>query len=188
MSNTTTIRPTAAEQKTAKLKARFSAHIHEWWPTQDAEFADKDYNFHIEDGPFQLWSCDLSNRRTPISPGGSAPVSASATEHAREDIRGVTLWLLWDRKEVSSYDDEGEAYSDLINGQKALRLDSKLKYYTSPLTVSAILAIILFLLIAALEILRYDVPNQLWSVFTAVVAFYFGRESSRTANDRAIEE
>jgi hypothetical protein len=101
---------------------------------------------------------------------------SSATE-------GPVIWLLWDGSEVMSYqdDEQEDAFIDMINKQKTRRLDSKLKYYTSPLTISAILAIILFLLIAALELLRYDVPNQLWSVFTAVVAFYFGRESARSS-------
>jgi hypothetical protein len=98
------------------------------------------------------------------------------------------LWLLWDKKEVTSYDDEGDAYIDVIIGQKARRLDSKLRYYTSPLTISAVLALILFLLIAAMEMLRYSVPDQLWSVFTAVVAFYFGKESARRSVDSTVDD
>lgn len=188
MTSIETILPTATERKTAKLKLRFAAHIREWWPKQDAEFRDQEYNYHIEDGPFQLWSCELSNRRMRTLPQEVASPSESASTLSADTDKSVTVWLLWDKKEVTSYDDEGEAYTDIINGQKARRLDSKLKYYTSPLTISAILALILFLLIATMEMLRYAVPDQLWSVFTAVVAFYFGKESSRRPMEQTADD
>jgi hypothetical protein len=188
MNSTETVLPTAAERKTAKLKARFAAHIREWWPKQEAEFQDKEYNYHIEDGPFQLWSCELSNRRMRTLPEEVPSPSESPSAPSADTNKSVTVWLLWDKKEVTSYDDEGEAYTDIINGQKVRRLDSKLKYYTSPLTISAILALILFLLIATMEMFRYTVPDQLWSVFTAVVAFYFGKESSRRSTEQAADD
>jgi hypothetical protein len=154
MGSAETVRPTAAELKTANLKARFAAHIREWWPRETSEFKAKDYYFHIEDGPFELWPCVLSNREVQPSSGIVSPPAGEASGSEAKTRSDVTLWLLWDKKEVTSYDDEGDAYIDVINGQKARRLDSKLRYYTSPLTISAVLALILFLLIAAMEMLR----------------------------------
>lgn len=188
MNSTETVQPTSTERKTAKLKERFAAHIREWWPKQDAEFRDKEYNYHIEDGPFQIWSCELSNRRMQTPQQDLSPSPADPGVPSSGSDKSLTLWLLWDKKEVTSYDDEGDAYIDLINGQKTLRLESKMKYYTSPLTISAVLAIILFSLIAVMEMFRYTVPDQLWSVFTAVVAFYFGKESSRRSAEQALDE
>jgi hypothetical protein len=124
-----------------------------------------------------------------VKPESYAPRGEGPTEGATVDQRshgsrtGPIIWFLWDGSEVMSYkdDEQEDAFIDMINTQKARRLDSKLKYYTSPLTISAVLAVILFALIAALELLRYNVPDRLWSVFMAVVAFYFGRESARSA-------
>jgi hypothetical protein len=174
MAGIDTIQPTRTERQTAKLRARLRAHIGDWWPQEHEEFPDKDFNFYIEDHPCQIWSCQLSNRK--------AAAEGQQHDGAR---KGPIIWLLWDGGEVLSYkdDEQEDAFIDMINKQKARRLDSKLKYYTSPLTISAVLAIILFILIAALELLRYVVPDQLWSVFTAVVAFYFGRESARSRTE-----
>jgi hypothetical protein len=61
---------------------------------------------------------------------------------------------------------------------------SKLKYFTSPLAISAALAILLIALIATLELRSGKVPSQLWAVFTAVVAFYFGRGKFQTSGEQ----
>jgi len=78
--------------------------------------------------------------------------------------------------------------------KKERRLEAKLSYWTSSLTVSAILAAFLTLLIAILLFMHHqdskspDVPDQLWTVYTAVVAFYFGRGASgvRTTLDTLV--
>src|SRR5258708_34625116 len=173
MSDSTLVKPTATERETARLRARFHAHIHEWWPRYDADFPRKEFWYHITDAPYELWSCELSkDQLAPAEEPKSAELERSGAEPNRdENANGVTLWLLWDKREVTSYDDEGDAYQELINGQKARRLDSTFRYWTSPLTVSAILAVMLLMLISALEVFRQNFPDQLWSIFTACAAF-----------------
>ena len=187
MASTDKVQPTRAERATAKLKARFNAHIQEWYPRENTAFPDRDYFFHIEDAPYQLWSCRLSNRTARAAEDETPTTTGQQGNAARTE---TTLWLLWDKSEVTSFDEDEveEAFTDLINGQRARRLDSKLKQWTSPLAVSAMLALILCGLITFLEVVKYDVPNQLWSVFTAVVAFYFGRESSHSRAETTTED
>src|ERR1700749_544863 len=94
-----------------------------------------------------------------VKPESYAPRGEGPTEGATVDQRshgsrtGPIIWFHWDGSEAMSYkdDEQEDAFIDMINTQKARRLDSKLKYYTSPLTISAVLAVILFALIAALE-------------------------------------
>jgi hypothetical protein len=52
---------TPTERRTAQLKARFADHSREWWPKQESAFKDREFNFHVQDGRFRLWSCVLSN-------------------------------------------------------------------------------------------------------------------------------
>jgi hypothetical protein len=151
------LRKTTEEKRTALLIRRFRAHINEWYPKYVGYKRD-DFEFYVQDAPFQLWRGDV--------------YEGDGSEHTQ-------FWFLWTGDEVMSFKEQDEAFMEFINGKKARRLDSKLRYYTSPLTISAVLAVLLLLLIAGLEFRGDRVPNQLWSIFTAVVAFYFGRESSR---------
>jgi hypothetical protein len=163
MSNHETIQPTPVERRTLRLKARIESHIREWYPRELEKFPVRELYFIISDHPYELWKCEMS-RQDPA-----------------EDDRPITKWVVWDGKELISYGDDEfiDAYHTLINGQKERRIQNKLRYWTSPLAVSAILALALCVLIAILELAKYQVPDQLWSIFTAVIAFYFGRESSR---------
>lgn len=117
----------------------------------------RDLNFLVEDGDLQLWECTMLSNDTGNS-------------------NELTIFFFWDSEELNSYDNYGSAFSEFVVAQKNLRLESKFKYYTSPLTVSATLALIMLIFIILLLFCNYDVPPQLWSVFTAVIAFYFGKE------------
>jgi hypothetical protein len=172
-----TIPQTKWERHTALVKARFDAFIERNHPEQHAELPVHVYYYQVGDGPYQLWSCHML-------PSGDAGKRSEGSATAGPDI-GLTLWFLWDGREVTSYDekDREEAFIDLIEGQRSRRLGDKFQHYASPLAVSAYLAMALMILIAILEICRYEVPSQLWSVFTAVIAFYFGRESAQRSSE-----
>jgi hypothetical protein len=165
---------TPEERKTARLIKRFRAHIKEWYPHIDC--ADRYlFDFYVEDIPCQIW------RGRPPTPDGSAV--ATSVNFNNSDI-----WFLWTGQEVQSYNRQSEAFVDFINEKKTQRLDSKFKYWTSPLTVSVIIAILLLTLISTLELRNKEVPQQLWSLFTAVVAFYFGRESSKMSENKSPDD
>jgi hypothetical protein len=190
MRDTETVRPTRIERETLRLKARFEAHVREWYPREVKEFPVLDMYFHVSDYPCELWSCELSRRGAPTPHDDAQQVPADASEEREGKMKPITKWLLWDRLEVISYDEDEfqDAYHDFINKQKERRMQNKLRYWTSPLAISAILALSLCLLIAILEVCKYQVPDQLWSIFTAVIAFYFGRESSRKSIESPTEE
>jgi hypothetical protein len=166
MSDHTETKLTPQEQKTARLTQRFDYHIQLWWPKyNDKGIYAREYNFIVDDHPHELWRCDFTK------------VEADETTAPEEG-----LWFLWNGKEVTSYDEVDRAFVDFINEKKEARIKSKLQYITSPLAISAVLALLLGLLICWLMIWRNDVPNQLWTIFTAVIAFYFGRKDTRASS------
>jgi hypothetical protein len=154
------IPPTRSEIATNMLLSRFSEHVRKWYPKFEVP-EHPDYHFEAKDGPFELWSGKFFWKDTSADPGFE------------------TIWLLWNGAQTRSYPSACAAFYRLVEDQKARRTESKVKHFTSPLTVSAILAVLLLVLISLLEFCGKEVPNQLWSVFTAVVAFYFGRESGK---------
>jgi hypothetical protein len=132
-----TVKPTRAERQTTKLRDRLEDHIRKWYSRVVADFPDLDFYFHVADRPYELWTCELSRRSAPPPPVSTPEASAAANEDTvREDTvktetekketekkgKIVTIWLLWDCKEVTSYeeDDLEDAFLDLINGQKAV--------------------------------------------------------------------
>lgn len=157
---------TTEEQKTRRLTQRFDYHMQLWWPKySDKEKFSGEYNFIIGDKPHQLWRCDFEK--------------ANAEEKA---LTGKSLWFLWNGIEITSYDKIDDAVVDFINEKKEARIKSKLQYITSPLAISAVLALLLGLLIFVLMVWRNGVPDQLWTIFTAVIAFYFGRKDIRASS------
>lgn len=172
-----TVLPTRTEVQTNILMRRFRNHVQQWWPRLVDTVEPPDFDFCVEDRPYQIWKGKF------LAPGKGASDQKSLTgkPDSTLDINACYLWFLWDGAEVRSFATSEEAYYDLVQGQKARRLNSKFKYLTSPLTISAVLAVLLLCLIAGLEITHQIVPDQLWSIFTAVVAFYFGRESNKVA-------
>jgi hypothetical protein len=98
------------------------------------------------------------------------------------------LWCLWNRREFVFHETYQRAFIDFTSEIKAKRIEGKFQYFTSPLTISAILAILMLALIVGLLGFRGFVPDQLGSVFTAVVAFYFGRESGVRSAETGVRE
>ncbi len=166
MSDPKNIDLTRAERATAKLRQRFDNHIQLWWQTySDDKKYSREYTFIIADKPHELWRCDFCKVNAEETAGPDKP-----------------LWFLWNKKEVTSYDNLDDAIVDFVTEKKEARIKSKLQYYTSPLAISAILAILLICLIFLLMYRRDAVPAQLWTVFTAVIAFYFGRKDTRASS------
>ena len=155
---------TKYEKQTDLLKRRIHGHIAAWWPKYEKiPTNNREFNYIFSEGEYELVSCEFTDDpMTPIIPLDDSD----------------TLWFLWNNKELTSYDDAEDAFVDLLQSQKEKRLRANLKYYTSPLAVSAGLAFTLVILIAALEYGKTEVPPQLWTVFTAVIAFYFGKGGS----------
>jgi hypothetical protein len=155
---------TLADRRTRQLKERLLEHLTEWWPHENANYPDKDFLFEIEDAPCEIWHCKLTDVKVEGSP------------------KGPTIWFLWNGIEVTSYPDKDKikAFIDLMNFQQLRRSKAAIRRLASPLLVSGALALLLFGLIGTMELGSYTVPPQLWSVFTAVVAFYFGRENSQS--------
>jgi hypothetical protein len=171
------------------LEADFALILRIGGPRRARIFLTRNSFFHTEDRPCQLWSCHLSKpvdgrdriAEADCNGGEHSQGGGKAQREYNESVKnGLKLWLLWNGNEVWSYKegDQERAYIDLINARKDRRFGAIVRYWTSPLTVSALLALILFLLIFILELSRFPVPSELWSIFTAVVAFYFGRESA----------
>lgn len=146
----------ASERETKMIKERIDEHVEEWWPDIIAPeiLNRRDLRFIISDGDHALWFCTFSYNNEGAS---------------RE------LYFLWNGHEITSYENEQEAFCDFIRSLKDQRLEGRFKYWTSSLTVSAFLASALLVLISGLFIFGQYVPDQLWSIFTAVIAFYFGR-------------
>ena len=74
------------------------------------------------------------------------------------------------------FNDVEDAYNDLIVEQRELKIRQTWTFVASPLIISGLLAIALLVIIGWLVLTKSSVPPELWSIFTAVVAFYFGKE------------
>jgi hypothetical protein len=158
------ITPNPSERRTAKMKMRIDDCIRRTSAKDGADRPDREYYFHIKDGRHQVWSCRMSSLVKP-------------------EQDSVTLWFLWDGSELSCYEDgkRDEPFTELITGQKTRR--SWLNIFTSPRVIGAALAVTLTALVAGLEVFRGEVPRELWSIFTAVIAFFFGRESAPRSSE-----
>ena len=161
-------KPTKQEVESQLMRDRLMQHIEDWYPGYRHK-DPPDLTFIAHDGKIELWECVL------------IPPNASETQLEK-------MWLLWNEKESVSHYSYHTAFVDFVSEIKGRRVDGRFQYFTSPLTVSAVLALLMLGLIAGLLCFRGEVPNQLWSVFTAVVAFYFGRESGVRSSESGVRE
>ncbi len=88
----------------------------------------------------------------------------------------IYVYALWNGKEMLYFNDVEDAYNDLIVEQRELKIRQTWTFVASPLIISGLLAIALLVIIGWLVLTKSSVPPELWSIFTAVVAFYFGKE------------
>jgi hypothetical protein len=86
------------------------------------------------------------------------------------------LYLVWDGREFTIFDIIEDAIVHFSANIRESSIKQRLLFVSSPLIVSGLLAFGLLVLLATLSLNGQGVPSQLWSIFTAVVAFYFGRE------------
>jgi hypothetical protein len=148
---------TKHEVNSQLMRDRLLQHIEDWYQGYRQK-SPPDLSFIANDGKLELWRCSL------------IPPNASGSETEEK-------WLFWNTNEIVSHPSADYAFMDFVSVLKNNRIDGKFQYFTSPLTVSAVLALLMLGLIMVLLWYKQTVPDQLWSVFTAVVAFYFGRES-----------
>jgi hypothetical protein len=157
-----TPKPTRQERKSEELISRFVKHIKDWWPGYEHKEAKSfDFNYIVSDPPHELWSCAL-------------PDASEPNKTIKE------LWMVWDGGEVYSDRNAATFMAKFCNDKKERRIEAKLAYLTSPGAVSAYLALAMTFVIACILLLHHSmdmVPAQLWTVYTAVIAFYFGRQN-----------
>jgi hypothetical protein len=158
--------PTKEEVASKLMRGRLLQFIEDWYPGYRQK-TPPDLSFIANDGKLELWKCSL--------------IPPNAPEAMTEEI-----WLFWNGREVVSHPSSNYAFLDFVSELKSKRIEGKFQYVTSPLTVSAILAFLMLALIMGLLSFQETVPDQLWSVFTAVVAFYFGRESGARSSEAGV--
>jgi hypothetical protein len=160
--------PTEQEVATEAMRQRILKHISNWYQGYTLK-SPSDLDFITNDGGLELWTCSL------LPPNGNADESKN-------------IWLFWNTREVVSHDSYKNAFVDFVSEQRSRKIEGRFKYFTSPLTVSAVLEFCMLVLITYLLCFHNNVPDQLWSVFTAVVAFYFGRESGARSGETGVQE
>jgi hypothetical protein len=149
---------TKAEKRTDDLLKKLRNHV-ELWYEETTGHKYKDYNWLTSYEPFHVWRFDYAESIAKINEKKS-------------------IWLVWDGAEVRSYDRFEEMFLYVLHQKRVHDSQTKLQYWTSPLAVSAILAVILTGVLSYLSIMKIETPPQLWTIFTAVIAFYFGRQAS----------
>jgi hypothetical protein len=85
--------PTAAEVLDNILLDRCRHHVRQWWPKYAEAIEPPDFDFLIEDQPYELWS-------------GTFLLRDKAAPHSTSE---KSLWFLWSGDEVTSYDNVAAA-------------------------------------------------------------------------------
>jgi hypothetical protein len=139
----------------------------------DLKLVNRDY-------PYELWLATFEDRD---------PVTNDR----------VMKTLIWDQNEVHTFDYYNAGLREYTSIQKERRKRTNFELLTAPLTIGASIGILLVLVMAVQLFWGTDtglkrVPDQLWSILTAVIAFYFGRGSvgnqrtgSRSEDDQLAE-
>lgn len=168
------IRKTSAERLTDSLIERYRNHLRENYASRlENQDAPRDnFEWCYSDKAINIWCYD----------------NGVAAQDDNEEDEEDYIYLVWDGKEVLSYDDADTAYIDILSELRQQSSVRAVLYATSPLAVSALIAVLLAGIIGAMLLNQMKVPDPLWSIFTAVVAFYFGREggarrAAETASD-----
>lgn len=88
----------------------------------------------------------------------------------------VTKYVFNNNGEIWTFDNIEDALSTAMPEIRRHYAKLIATFILSPIIISGALAVVMVLLIAYLLINQMPVPSQLWSIFTAIVAFYFGKE------------
>lgn len=148
---------TLREKHTERVEARLRAHLQKDWRDllEGEPFSPSHLSCLSECPPRELWMYRI--QESEKHPGG------------------YDIYLIWDGREVFSLDDIRHAISAFTAGIREEKTKERFLFFSTPIIISGILSTGLLILIAALSFFHEDgVPVQLWSIFTAVIAFYFG--------------
>jgi hypothetical protein len=155
------VKQTKQEQRTAEIEERIERHLKSDWPE---EFASS---------PFSKNNLSFLCLLPPVHEMWSYDFIITDQESSEETVR---VYCVWNGNEIVSYARVEEAISDFVGSVRESQIHANWRFFSSPLIMSGTLALGMLLIIAVLSIQQADVPPQLWSVFTAVIAFYFGKE------------
>lgn len=131
---------------------------HSHWLTDERRIETR---FLCDDPPLQLWRVQI---------------------FAKDDVFGqkeIKAWAFyWDGKEFTSYDHTYQAVKEFVAAVKQRRIERNWATWFSPTSISGYIALSLIILLGALLLRGFEVPQPLWPIVSAVIAFYFGRQSS----------
>jgi hypothetical protein len=94
------------------------------------------------------------------------------------------LYFTWDGREVKSYDDYIRFLQDFTRHSQERRVKSWWHFVTSPLSIGGLIGLLLVVVVAVQLFSGRAVPDALWQVLTAVIAFYFGKNSAPSTEDQ----
>ena len=159
---------TREQKETRRLIKMIHAELdehHSHWLSDDRRIETR---FLCDDPPLQLW-------RVQIFP--------------KDDVSGKTevkAWaFFWDGKEFTSYDHTYQAVEEFVAAVKQRRVERNWITWFSPTSISGYIALLLVVLLMTLLLRGFEVPQPLWPIVSAVIAFYFGRQSSNRPSSEA---
>lgn len=118
--------------------------------------------------------------------GAFAELKTGVADEMEKVENRKQFYLLWDAKEFKTFKGEflSLAIEEFVTLLRERRTRERWHFYATPLIISGFIAVVLLLILAGLMISGRSVPPELWSIFTAIVAFYFGREGWTAMRDR----
>lgn len=153
---------TKQERASRQMRMRLAEFCREHFPGYfEKGYKPIELNFVADMTPHEVWRADF----------------VRVSEEGVDEFNTESIYLVWNGREVMGYeDDDAEgAFFDVLTEQKEKRSRERMAFLASPLIVSGVLAIGLLALIAYMLIETDKAIPQLWTVFTAVIAFYFGK-------------
>jgi hypothetical protein len=146
---------------------RIKEEIRRDFPELKSEDHDLELRLVNRDRKNQLWLIVCKNDREP-STGDRLIKSA-----------------IWNGSEIDTFDYFNQGIREYLVLARARKTASFFRQFTSPLTIGAMIGVLL-VLITAVQLFHAGmdkVPDQLWTILTAVIAFYFGARGNRDGAD-----
>ncbi len=167
------VQPTNAERATAVMEARAIQTMKRDYPDLcfNDDYGEPSVYFITALSPLQLLGVEPGRKRSEQGQDG-------------EKTEERQLYFVWDGGEFTTFDDPEEAITDFVSLAREKTIRTRWQFYASPLIISGVIAIGLLSTIASLLFLGRNVPPELWSIFTAVAAFYFGKEGWTAMRER----
>lgn len=158
---------TSRQIKTDLIIQRIKAEIRQDFPDLKSDDDDLDPLLVDRDGKIQVWLIVCKNDRDPAT--GDRLIKSA----------------IWTGKEIDTFDHYNQGVREYLMKARSRKWSIFFGEITSPLTIGAMIGVLL-VLITAFQLFRAGadkVPEQLWTVLTAVIAFYFGRGGRRSDRD-----